>query len=43
MENNVEAVSNTSTIALRVVGGGEEGILESKTVKYDRESHGTRT
>jgi hypothetical protein len=35
--------SNTSTVALRVVGGDEKGILESETVKYGRQSHGTRT
>jgi hypothetical protein len=33
---------DTSTIALRVVGGDEKGSLESETVKYGRESHGTR-
>jgi hypothetical protein len=37
----VEAGSNTSTVILRVVGGDEKGSLESETVKYDRESHGT--
>jgi hypothetical protein len=35
--------SNTSTIALRVVGGDEKGSLESETVKYGLKSHGTRT
>jgi hypothetical protein len=39
----VEAGSNASTVALRVVRGDEKGSLESETVKYDRESHGTRT
>jgi hypothetical protein len=39
----VEAVSNTSTVALRVVGGDEKGNLESETVKYGHESRGTRT
>jgi hypothetical protein len=39
----VEAGSNTSTVTLRVVGGDEKGSLESETVKYARESHGTRT
>jgi hypothetical protein len=39
----VEAGSNTSTITLRVVGGDEKGSLKSKTVKYGRESQGTRT
>jgi hypothetical protein len=33
---------NTSTIALRVVGGDKKESLESETVKYGRESHGTR-
>jgi hypothetical protein len=40
---SVEAGSNTSTVALRVVGGDEKGSLESETVKYGRESQGTRT
>jgi hypothetical protein len=39
----VEAASNSSTIDLRVVGGDEEGSLESETVKYCQESYGTRT
>jgi hypothetical protein len=39
----VEAGSNTYTVALRVVGGDKEGSLESETVKYGRQSHGTRT
>jgi hypothetical protein len=39
----VEAGSNTSTVTLRVVGGNEKGSLESETVKYGQESHGTRT
>jgi hypothetical protein len=39
----VEAESNSSTVALRVVGGNKKGSLESETVKYGRESHGTRT
>jgi hypothetical protein len=39
----VEAVSNTSTVALRVVEGDEKGSLESETVEYDYESHGTWT
>jgi hypothetical protein len=34
---------NTSTVALRAVGGDEKGSLESETVKYGHESHGTRT
>jgi hypothetical protein len=39
----VEAGSNTSTVALRVVGGEENGSLESETVKYGRVFHGIRT
>jgi hypothetical protein len=39
----VEAGSNTSTVALRVVGGNGKGSLESETVKYGHESHETRT
>jgi hypothetical protein len=38
----VEAESNTSTVTLRVVGGDEKGSLKSETVKYGRESQGTR-
>jgi hypothetical protein len=41
--SRVEAGWNTSTVALRVVGGDEKGSLESETVKYGHESHGTRT
>jgi hypothetical protein len=41
--SRVEAGSNTSTVALRVVGGDKKGCLESETVKYGRESHWTRT
>jgi hypothetical protein len=41
--SRVEAGSNTSTVALRVVGGDEKGSLKSETVKYGRESQGTRT
>jgi hypothetical protein len=40
---HVEAGSNTSTVILRVVGGDEKGSLKSETVKYGRESQGTRT
>jgi hypothetical protein len=40
---SVEARSNTSSVALRVVVGDEKGRLESETVKYGRDSHGTRT
>jgi hypothetical protein len=39
----VEAGSNTSAVALQIVGGGEKASLESETVKYGHESHGTRT
>jgi hypothetical protein len=39
----VEAGSNTSTVALRVVGDDEKGSLESETVKYEHVSHGTQT
>jgi hypothetical protein len=41
--SRVEAVSNTSTVALRVVGGDEKGSLKSETVKYGHESNETRT
>jgi hypothetical protein len=34
---------NTSTVALRIVGGDGKGSLESETVKYGHESQGTRT
>jgi hypothetical protein len=40
---HVEAGSNTSTVTLRVVGDDENGSLKSETVKYGRESQGTRT
>jgi hypothetical protein len=39
----VEAGSNTSTVTLRVVGGDENGSLKCETVKYGRETQGTRT
>jgi hypothetical protein len=42
-KSSVEAGSNTSTVALRVVGGVGKGSLESETVKYGHESHATRT
>jgi hypothetical protein len=42
-QSRVEAGSNTSTVALRVVGGDEKGSLESETVKYGHEFNGTRT
>jgi hypothetical protein len=38
----VEVGSNTSTVALRVVGGDKKGSLESETVKYGRKSHRTQ-
>jgi hypothetical protein len=41
--SRVEAGSNTSTVTMRVVGGDEKESLESETVKYGHESHGTRT
>jgi hypothetical protein len=41
--SHVEAGSNTSTVTLRVVGGDEKGSLESETVKYGHETHGTQT
>jgi hypothetical protein len=37
----MEAVSNTSTVTLRVVRGDEEESLESETVKYGHEYQGT--
>jgi hypothetical protein len=40
---SVKAGSNTSSVALRVVGGDETGSLESETVKYGREPQGTQT
>jgi hypothetical protein len=39
----VEAGSNTTTVTLRVVGGDENGSLESETVKYCHDSQGART
>jgi hypothetical protein len=41
--SSVEAGSNTVTVTLRVVGGYVKGNLESETVKYGRESNGTRS
>jgi hypothetical protein len=38
-----EAGSNTSNVTLRVVGGDEKGSLKPETIKYGRESQGTRT
>jgi hypothetical protein len=43
VKTRVEAGSNTSTVTLRVVGGDEKRSLKSETVKYGRESQGTRT
>jgi hypothetical protein len=39
----MEVGSNTSTVAMRVVGGDEKGSLESETVTYGRESQVNRT
>jgi hypothetical protein len=39
----VEVGSNTSTMTLRVVGGGEKGSLKSETVEYGLKSQGTQT
>jgi hypothetical protein len=39
----VEAGSNTSTVALRVVGGDGKGSLEFERVKYGHEPYETRT
>jgi hypothetical protein len=41
--SSVEAGSNTSTVDLPLVVGDEKGSIESGTVKYGREFHGTRT
>jgi hypothetical protein len=41
--SRVEAESNTATVTLTVVGGDEKRSLESETVRYGHESHGTRT
>jgi hypothetical protein len=43
LDTRVEAGSNTSTVALRVVGGDEKGSVKYETVKDGHESHGTRT
>jgi hypothetical protein len=40
---DIEVGSNTPTVALRIVGGNKKGSLESETVKYGHESHGTWT
>jgi hypothetical protein len=42
VQTSVEAGSNTSTVTLRVVRDDKKGSLESETVKYGRESQGTR-
>jgi hypothetical protein len=42
-ETREEAGPNTSTVTLRVEGGNEKGSLKSETVKYGRQSQGTRT
>jgi hypothetical protein len=42
-DTHVEAGLNTSTVTLRLVGGGEKGSLKSETVKYGHESQGTLT
>jgi hypothetical protein len=42
-QTHVEAGSNTSTVILQVVGGYENGSLESETVKYDHGFYGTGT
>jgi hypothetical protein len=39
----VEASSNTSTVALLIVGGDKKGSLKFETVKYGREAQRTRT
>jgi hypothetical protein len=43
LDSRVEAGSNISTVTLRVVGGDEKGSLKFESVKYGRESQGTRT
>jgi hypothetical protein len=42
-ELNQKRRSTASTVALQVVGSDGKGSLESETVKYGHESHGTRT
>jgi hypothetical protein len=42
-QSHVEAGSNTSTVALQIVGVDEKGSLKSETVKYDHESYRART
>jgi hypothetical protein len=43
VQSRVEAGSNTFTVTLRDAGGDAKGSLEFETVKYCRESDGTRT
>jgi hypothetical protein len=43
VEARVDASSNTSAVALRIVGGDEKGSIESETVKYGDVSRGTQT
>jgi hypothetical protein len=42
VDTRVEAGANTSTVTLRVVGGGEKRSLKSETISYGREFQGTR-
>jgi hypothetical protein len=42
-QSRVGEGSNASTVTLRVVGDDEKKSLESETVKYGHESHGTPT
>jgi hypothetical protein len=42
-ESRVEVGSNTSTVAMRIVGGNEKRNLEFERVKYGDESLETRT
>jgi hypothetical protein len=41
--SRVEAGSNTSTVTLRFLGGDEKGSLQTETVNYSHESHGSQT
>jgi hypothetical protein len=41
--SRVKSRSNTSTVALQVMGGDKKGSVKSETVKYDCESPGART
>jgi hypothetical protein len=40
---SVEAGTNTSTVTLRVVGGDENGSLETEAAKYGHEFYRTPT